>query len=97
MGIYRRGPVWWMSFSYQGKQFRRSTETEDRKLAQRIFDKLKGEIAEGKWFQRLPGEDYTFRDLMERYMKEYSAVNKAPKSHIRDRSLKKHLMGQLCR
>lgn len=48
MGLYKRGTVWWMSFTHQGQQYRRSTETEDRKLAQRIFDKLKGEIAEGK-------------------------------------------------
>ncbi len=33
-----------MSFSHNGQQFRRSTETEDRKLATRIFDKLKGEL-----------------------------------------------------
>ncbi len=87
MGLYKRDPVWWMSFTHNGKQFRRSTETEDKKLAQRIFDKLKGEIAEGKWFEKLPGEDYTFGDLMEKYMAEYSAVNKAASSHKRDKSL----------
>jgi DNA-binding FadR family transcriptional regulator len=38
-----------------------------RSLAQRIFDKLKGEIAEGKWFEKLPGENYTFEDLMNKY------------------------------
>jgi len=92
MGIYRRGPVWWMRFSYQGKQVRKSTETDDRKLAQRIFDKLKGEVAEGKWFERLPGEDYTFEDLIKKYMTEYSSVNKAPTSYIRDKSLSTHLL-----
>lgn len=91
MGLYKRDAVWWMSFSHQGKQVRRSTETEDKKLAQRIFDKLKGEIAEGKWFEKLPGEDYTFEVLMVKYMKEYSAVHKKPSSHIRDKSLNDHL------
>jgi len=91
MGLYKRGTVWWMSFSRNGGQFRRSTETEDRKLAQRIFDKLKGEIAEGKWFEHLEGEDSTLNDLLDRYMKEYSAINKAPKSHLRDKGLEKHL------
>ncbi|HPK54127.1 MAG TPA: tyrosine-type recombinase/integrase [Smithellaceae bacterium] len=87
MSLYKRNSVWWMSFSLNGKQLRRSTETEDRKLAQRIFDKLKGEIAEGKWFERLPGEGYQFRDLMKKYMAEYSAVNKAASSHKRDKSI----------
>ena len=91
MGLYKRDAVWWMSFTHDGEQLRRSTETENKKLAIRIFDKLKGEIAEGKWFQKLPGENYTFEDLMNKYMKEYSAVNKKPSSHIRDKSLNNHL------
>lgn len=91
MGIFRRGEIWWMRFSYQGRQIRRSTETADKKLAQRIFDKLMGDIAEGKWFERLPGEDYTFKDMMDRYMSEHSAINKAPRSHERDKGLRKHL------
>jgi integrase len=92
MGLYKRGSVWWMSFTHDGEQLRRSTETEDKKLAIRIFDKLKGDIAEGKWFERLPGEDNTFGDLMKKYMAEYSAVNKAASSHKRDKSLAAHLL-----
>ncbi len=92
MGLYKRGLIWWMSFTHNGEQVRRSTETEDKKLATRIFDKLKGEIAEGKWFERQPGEEYTFKDLMEKYMKEYSSVNKAASSHKRDKSLADHLL-----
>jgi integrase len=92
MGLYKRGSVWWMSFTYQGKQYRQPTETEDKKLAQRILDKVKGEIAEGKWFEKLPGEDKTFREMMEKYMVEHSARNKTRKSHNRDRSLLDHLL-----
>lgn len=92
MGLYKRGEIWWMSFIYQGKQVRRSTETDDRKLAQRIFDKIKGEIAEGKWFERLPGQDLTFKDMADKYLNEYSARNKSARSHTRDKSLIKHLL-----
>ena len=92
MGLVRRGQVWWMNFTYQGRQIRRSTETSDRKIAQRILDKVKGEVAEGKWFERLPGQDNMFGELMEKYMKEHSARNKAPRTHERDKSLKKHLI-----
>ena len=31
MGLYRRGPTWWMSFTYNGRQVRQSTETDDKK------------------------------------------------------------------
>ncbi|HYB20588.1 MAG TPA: tyrosine-type recombinase/integrase, partial [Thermodesulfobacteriota bacterium] len=34
----------------------------------------------------------TFHELMARYMEEYSVRNKAPKSHIRDKSLRDHLV-----
>jgi len=93
MGLYMRGSVWWMSFidPNTGKQQRRSTETEDKEQAKRIFDKIKGQIAEGKWFERLPGQDIKFMELIERYLEEYSAVQKAPRSYQRDKSLKKHL------
>ena len=42
-----------MSFSHNGRQYRQSTETENKRLAARIFDKLKGELAEGKWFKNI--------------------------------------------
>ena len=91
MGLFKRGSVWWMSFTYNGQQIQRSTETKDGKLAQRIFDKIKGQIAERKWFKSLPGEGITFKELMDKYLTDYSATNKAPRSFIRDKSLKDHL------
>ena len=87
MGLYKRGQVWWMAFVYKGKRYRQSANTADRKQAQRIYAKVKGQIAEDKWFERLPGEDKTFEELMEKYLTEYSARNKAPGSFIRDKSL----------
>ncbi|MGA3207978.1 MAG: tyrosine-type recombinase/integrase [Syntrophales bacterium] len=70
MGLYRRGSVWWMSFNYNGQQIRRSTETTDKKLAQRIFDKLKGEFAGGRHY----GLDYdkvSFEDLKMDLVNDY--------------------------
>ncbi len=81
-----------MSFSQNGRQFRRSTETEDRKLAIRIFDKLKGELAEGKWFEKVPVEKHTFGELMDKYLQEHSSVNKVKKSHLRDKGMAKNLL-----
>jgi integrase len=92
MGLYRRGPTWWISFTYKGQQVRQSTETDDRKLAEKIYHKVMTEVVEGKWFQKPVGEAKTFGEMMERYMKEHSARNKAPKSHERDKSLLAHLL-----
>ncbi len=70
MGLFKRNSVWWMSFTHQGQQYRRSTETDDKKLAQRIFDKLKGEIAEGKhhW---VSSENVEFEDLVKDLINDY--------------------------
>lgn len=92
MALFRRGQVWWMRFSYQGKQVRLSTEVTDRKLAERICHKVMGQVAENKWFERLPGENITVREMLERYLRDYSARNKAPGTHRRDKSLADHLM-----
>ncbi len=62
MGLYKRGSVWWISFNYNGQQIRRSTETSDKKLAQRIFDKLKGELAAGR-HHGLDIDKVSFEDL----------------------------------
>ena len=92
MGLFKRGHTWWIRFTYKGEQIRKSTETNDKKLAERIYHKLLGEVAEGRWFERLPGDEKTFREMMEKYLIEHSARNKTSRSHIRDRSLAKHLM-----
>jgi len=85
MGLYKRGQVWWMSFVYQGKHYRESTEATEKKLAQTVFYKLKGEIAEG----RLPGiflkKLVTFNNLAEDFLTDYringrDTLKKAKKS-----------------
>ena len=70
MGLFRRGPTWWMSFTYNGRQVRQSTETDDKKLAEKIHHKVMTEVAEGKWFERPVGQTKTFREMMEKYMAE---------------------------
>lgn len=73
MGLYnRRGSkMWWMSFVYRNKRFRKSTETMDRKEARKIYDMVKGQIAENRWLERLPGEGKTFKAMMEKYRDEH--------------------------
>jgi len=70
VGLYKRGSVWWMSFTYNCGQYRRSTETEDKKLATRIFDKMKGEIAEGRHYG-LNIERVVFEDIKTDLVNDY--------------------------
>jgi len=89
MGLFKRGRVWWMRLSCQGRQIRRSTETENWKQARKIYDKVKWEISEGRWFDRLPGEDKTFGDMMGKYLTEHSSKKLSAE---RDRSSLTHLL-----
>lgn len=67
MGLYKRGLVWWMRFTYNGEQIRRTTEATDKKLAERIYHKVINQIAEGKWFDVDEGRQRTFEELVEKY------------------------------
>jgi hypothetical protein len=69
---------------------RRSTETEDKKLAEKIFRKVMTEVVEGKWFDRPIGERKTFGEMMEKYMAEHSRVKK--RSASRDEVSLLHLL-----
>lgn len=87
MGLYRRGKVWWMSFSYHGKGYKRSTKTEDRKLGQRIYDKVRGEIVENKWFEKPIGDSKTLREMFDRFLTDYCPSELCEKSIIRTRGI----------
>jgi len=62
MGLFKREKVWWMRFSYNGKQVRRSCETTSKKLAEQILCKVKTQITEGK-FLEVEARDTTFEEL----------------------------------
>ncbi len=73
MGLVKRGNVWWMSFTYEGRQVRRSTETSDKRLAEAILGKVKVQMIEGKYFDKPTEDPKTFTDLMDRYLKEHAS------------------------
>ncbi len=72
MGLYKRKNTYWMSFSYKGRQYQRSTGTTDKAIAQRIHDAVRGRIALGQWIPEEQAIEYTFDDLMEKFMKEHA-------------------------
>ena len=83
MALFRRGRVWWMGFSYQGRQVRRSTEVTDKKLAEKIYHKVMVQIAEGKWYPPEAGADKTVKELLERYLTDHSAPNNGEREDAR--------------
>ncbi len=72
MGLYRRkdSSIWWMSFCHGNKQYKRSTGTEDKKTAEKIYNTIKAKIILGRWIPENEQErkDYLFNDLVEKYL-----------------------------
>lgn len=94
MGLYKRNrsQYYWMSFRINGRRAFESTETTNRKLAEKIYAKRLTEITEGKWFPN-EARRRTFEELRERYMAEHSRVHKTPTTVVRDQSAFKNLSG----
>jgi integrase len=78
MGLYRRkwrrkdGKVvtskpWWMSVMVDGCQHCESTGTSNKRLAQKILDKRKGEIAEGR-FRLVPGTSPALKPWSDQFL-----------------------------
>src|SRR3972149_6132139 len=94
MGLYKRNSsqFYWMSFRVNSRRIFESTETTNRKLAEKIYAKRLTEITEGKWFPN-EARRRTFEELRERYMAEHSRVHKTPTTVVRDQSAFKNLSG----
>jgi site-specific recombinase XerD len=74
MGLYRRkdSKDWWMNFSVNGKLYRKSTGTQNKKKAEQILAKVQTLVIEGKWFEVDEAKGHTFDEMMERFMKEHA-------------------------
>jgi integrase len=79
MSLYRRrwrrkdGKIvtskpWWMSLMIDGRQHCESTGTSNKRLAQKILDQRKGEIAEGRFPGLLKSHAPTLKDYISKYL-----------------------------
>ena len=85
MGLYKKNSsqFYWMSFRVNSRRIFESTETTNKKMAEKIYAKRLTEITEGKWFPN-EARKRTFEEVKERYMAEHSKIYKTLKSSRRD-------------
>jgi site-specific recombinase XerD len=72
VGMYKRSGIWYVCLRHNGKKIQRSLGTGDKKVARAIEAKIRTEMAEGKYYERLIGQNKTFKDMMEKFMKDYA-------------------------
>lgn len=89
--LRKQSKSWWMSFTVDGKQYQKSTGTEDKKLAMKIYGKILTLITEKKWFDIDAARQHTFEDLMERYFNDHAPIHKENSSVQRDKDSHIHL------
>jgi integrase len=80
-----------MSFTANGKQYQKSTGTDDKKLAQKIFSKIQTQLVEQKYFDLDKAREYSFEDMMEKYFNEHAPIHKEASSVQRDKDSYTHL------
>lgn len=68
----RSNGIWHTCIRHNGKRIQKSLETSDRKLAKAIEAKVKTEIVEGTYFEKLIGRNKTFKDMMDKFMEEHA-------------------------
>jgi len=86
----RSGGIWWMHMRHNGRRIQRSLGTTNKKSAQKIENRIKDEINEGKYFEKLIGCNKTFSSMMDKFMAEH-APKVSPNTQKSYSSYLKHL------
>src|SRR4030042_2408160 len=97
MGLYKRNKIWWFKIICKGKRIQESTNTENKKLAERIYAKVMFDVEEGRWFEN-QAKKKTLKEMIERYEREYTD-SKGYYQKRRDKSVFKPLysfLGENC-
>ena len=82
MGLYRRGKVWWMNFSYQGQQVRASTGQTDKRAAELVLGDTRRQLRDGAYRITLEERNRTFGELMERFLSEHVTKRASQRSYV---------------
>ena len=70
--MYKRGGIWWTCISHNGRKIQKSLGTSNKKLAQAVEAKIRTELVEGVYFEKLVGRKKMFKDMMDKFMVEHA-------------------------
>jgi integrase len=68
MGLYKRGNVWWFTYMVDGRQKCEAAGTSNKRLAQKLLDIRRSEIAEGRYANLLKSNVPKLGDWAEKYL-----------------------------
>ena len=72
--MYKRkgSDIWRTCISHDGKKIQKSLKTSNKKLAMAIDAKIRTEIVEGTYYEKLIGRNKNFKDLIDRFLKVHA-------------------------
>ncbi len=71
MGVYKRGDIYWISYSSQGKQYRESTGMDNKHFARDLLGKRQVEIREQRLFDVKKEGKVSFEELAQGFLRFY--------------------------
>lgn len=83
MGLFRRknSECWQMCFFLEGRKVRKSTGTTNKRVAQQVYDRTRGQVTTGTYNPRLKAS-MPFFELVDEFLEKHSKIEKA--SYKRD-------------
>jgi integrase len=84
MGLYRRGTTYWFTVTHDGRRIQESLQTDNKKLAEKVYAKKLVDIVEGHHFEATAARTTTFDEMVEKYLSKHA--------HSRDGYTKKPLL-----
>ncbi len=88
MGVYKRGRIWWLSYSMDGRQIHESSGSRFRRDAKNALDTRRAELVQGTLQRRFrvagKAKGVTFEEFAQKYL-AYAKCNK--RSWTRDEQL----------
>ena len=78
VGLFRRGdsPNWWYRIQFESKVWTASTETADKKLAERIYLEKRRQVVECRNFPTQSGKYIKLNEMAQHFMEKHAKVNK---------------------
>ena len=72
--MYKRkgSDIWRINIRHDGKKIQKSLKTSNKKLATAAEAKVRTEIVEGTYYEKLIGRNKTFKDLMDKFLKVHA-------------------------
>ena len=86
--VYQRGNIFWYRVRLEGNEYRGSTKTDNKKLAQQIANTIEADLVRKK-FSMPVKNNYTFSTAWEQYINSLSVNNKTKELRI---YLSKHFL-----